>query len=600
MAGDTEIIKEFLVSLGFRIDAKTLGEFDGALGKTTKAAVTFAGVLAGVALTATAFVDRVASKMEDLYWSSVRLRDGAANIQDFQLQLSKFGGTADGALNSLENMARFLRTNPAGEGLLHNLGVQTRDVNGNLRSTIDIVKDFSKLPMPYWLKVRFAERFGIDEKSLQAIIRAAPEAENRVSSLYKRAGIDADKAAKSAQEFKNRLRDTEAIGGVLANTMMTRLLPVVTVFVDLLATAAGWMLDLDRLTGGFSTQLITLTGIIWGVNAALSMTFGTTIARMIAALILQVGLLASALGASEGVVGALVAISAAIEATPIGWIITAIALLTIAAAAVIMNWDKVKAYFNSFVGWLRDKYNAVAKYLGLPQWGSGPAKPGGTGGAGYAGTSGPGRDFRAEERNLGPNSAFGGPTPDLQKKALAFFQKAGWSKEQAAGIVANLVAESGMDAHAVGDNGRAYGVAQWHPDRQRAFREWAGKDIRQSTLDEQLAFVNHELTAGGEKAAGGILRGLKSAAEAGAAVSRYYERPADAAGEARRRGAAAANLVDGARLTGGSGSRTVVLNQKTDIKVSGSGDPDATARAVGRDQGRVNGNLVRDFAGAVQ
>jgi hypothetical protein len=43
-----------------------------------------------------------------------------------------------------------------------------------------------------------------------------------------------------------------------------------------------------------------------------------------------------------------------------------------------------------------------------------------------------------------------------------------------------------------------------------------------------------------------------------------------------------------------------VINQQTDIRVEGSGSPEATGRAVGREQNRVNSDIVRNLAGAVQ
>lgn len=129
--------------------------------------------------------------------------------------------------------------------------------------------------------------------------------------------------------------------------------------------------------------------------------------------------------------------------------------------------------------------------------------------------------------------------------ALSFFESKGWSKAQAAGIVANLQAESGMNPAAVGDKGKAYGVAQWHPDRQANFAKWAGKDIRNSTLAEQLAFAHYELTEGSERGAGTALRRAVTAQRAGEIVSRQYERPTDGSGEASRRGLAARNLALG-------------------------------------------------------
>ena len=128
---------------------------------------------------------------------------------------------------------------------------------------------------------------------------------------------------------------------------------------------------------------------------------------------------------------------------------------------------------------------------------------------------------------------------------MAYFQAQGWSKEQAAGLAANISRESNFNPAAVGDNGKAYGIAQWHPDRQAEFKKRFGKDIQGSSMEEQMAFMHYELTQGNERKAGNILRGTSSAAEAAAAVSSHYERPADKAGEAAKRGQLALTMLGG-------------------------------------------------------
>jgi hypothetical protein len=140
------------------------------------------------------------------------------------------------------------------------------------------------------------------------------------------------------------------------------------------------------------------------------------------------------------------------------------------------------------------------------------------------------------------SSAFkgrGGINEEATGRSMAFFQGKGWTKEQAAGISANLGLESNFNPAAVGDSGRAYGAAQWHESRQQQFAKWAGKPIQGSSLDEQLGFVHYELTQGQEQGAGDLLRKAKSAREAGDIVSRKYERPADADGDAAKRAAVA-------------------------------------------------------------
>ena len=109
--------------------------------------------------------------------------------------------------------------------------------------------------------------------------------------------------------------------------------------------------------------------------------------------------------------------------------------------------------------------------------------------------------------------------------AMSYFQSQGWTKEQAAGIVGNLQAESGpsLNPKAVGDNGQAYGIAQWHPDRQATFKKQMQKEIRESSLEEQLQFVQWELS-NTNMGAGNALRSAKAANEAAQIIDRMYER----------------------------------------------------------------------------
>lgn len=132
-----------------------------------------------------------------------------------------------------------------------------------------------------------------------------------------------------------------------------------------------------------------------------------------------------------------------------------------------------------------------------------------------------------------------------EQAAMAYFQAQGWSREQAAGLAANIKRESAFRPDAVGDNGKAYGIAQWHPDRQAEFKKKFGKDIQGSSMEEQMAFMHYELTQGNERKAGNMLRGTTGAAEAAAAVSKHYERPADREGEAARRGQLALAMLGG-------------------------------------------------------
>jgi len=80
------------------------------------------------------------------------------------------------------------------------------------------------------------------------------------------------------------------------------------------------------------------------------------------------------------------------------------------------------------------------------------------------------------------------------KYAINYLSGRGLSKEQAAGIVGNLHAESGLDPGIQEKGGGVgYGIAQWSPDRQQTFKRIIGKDIHGSNLDDQLKFIDWEL-----------------------------------------------------------------------------------------------------------
>ena len=123
---------------------------------------------------------------------------------------------------------------------------------------------------------------------------------------------------------------------------------------------------------------------------------------------------------------------------------------------------------------------------------------------------------------------------DKASQVMDFFVSKGYSVDEAKAIAANLQGESSFDEKAVGDGGKAYGLAQWHPDRQAQFRKLFNKDIRAATFQEQLEFVDWELRNTHRKA----LREMRKARTLGdktGAFTRHYEIPADIAGASAKR-----------------------------------------------------------------
>lgn len=123
---------------------------------------------------------------------------------------------------------------------------------------------------------------------------------------------------------------------------------------------------------------------------------------------------------------------------------------------------------------------------------------------------------------------------ERSKTAFQFFRSKGWSVEQAAGIVGNLIHESGgLRTGAINrgdgqDGSDSVGLAQWNSDRAKnlqAFAASKGKDWRE--FQTQLEFVDYELNTA-ERKASERLRTAATPREAAAAFAEYFLRPAGA------------------------------------------------------------------------
>lgn len=148
----------------------------------------------------------------------------------------------------------------------------------------------------------------------------------------------------------------------------------------------------------------------------------------------------------------------------------------------------------------------------------------------------------ASKGAAGPGGASGNA-----KIALDYFVQQGWSPAQAAGLVANLQAESGQNLNpsALNPKEQAYGIAQWRGSRQRDFAKEIGKPMQGSSLQDQLQFVQWELN-NTEARAARALKSAKTAEEAAAIVDQYYERSSGQ--ERQKRMAMAAALAPSTQL----------------------------------------------------
>lgn len=164
----------------------------------------------------------------------------------------------------------------------------------------------------------------------------------------------------------------------------------------------------------------------------------------------------------------------------------------------------------------------------------------------------------------------------------------GWSKEQAAGIAGSFAQESGMDPTARNPKSGAYGIGQWLGSRVGDFKAFSGRDLVGSSLDQQLAFFNYEVTQGKEKSAGNRLRATRTAEEAARVHSEAYERPGSEEANIARRQALAAQYAATDRAANASAVGSVPSIAAASIAGTGAGSTSTSTTDVRIDNITVN------------
>ena len=90
----------------------------------------------------------------------------------------------------------------------------------------------------------------------------------------------------------------------------------------------------------------------------------------------------------------------------------------------------------------------------------------------------------ADENATGERSKY------IQQKLMSM----GFTASAAAGVVGNLVQESGLRTDAIGDNGTSGGLAQWHNERLDALKRFAtARGKKWTDLDTQIEFLAEEM-----------------------------------------------------------------------------------------------------------
>lgn len=457
--------------------------------------------LFAVAIGATGFKSFIESQVKgqaQMAYTAKNLNMTARELDAWGKTVKTVGGTAEGFQSSLQSIASGIEAFKLGEdspvvSMFRSIGVNIGDATGKIRPFKEMLLDVSDVLQKYDAQdqIRIAQGLGIDNDTLNLLRQGRGAVQNLYDQMLKASGVT-EESTKRAQEAQKVWGEfTGEMSGV-GQSVFEALVPAIIEATKGLKDFGKWVNDNRGEIGDFFRGLVD-------DGERLAKIFGN-------------GSDGGAIAGVSSMTAALVGLGAALltigSAGP--GAIASLARLSVIGAAGYAGYR------------LGEKINDLLPEDTKDSIGSGIAHT---------------LAFFGNEEAI-TSTGINDLTENKDKAdyVTKFFMEKGWSKEQAAGIAANLSAESNFNPSAYGDGLRAYGVAQWHSDRQQEFQKQFGKSIHGSSLEDQLSFVHYELTQGNERPAGDALRSAKTAKDAGEIVSRKYERPANADFDATRRG----------------------------------------------------------------
>lgn len=564
------VIRDFMVSLGFKVDEASMKKFTLAVESVTKGVMNAGLAVTGAATAVVAGVTIISSQMEKLYYASQRSGESAGNLMALRYAAGQIGLTAEQAQSSLEGFARTLRLNPGADNLLTSLGVTGNGPAEKFQSFIAKMRE----QQPY-VAAAYASLFGIDPDTLLMLENGLDKLEKEQQKYRERLGkfgINADQAAAAGKDFNNVLRRARDDFELLWVVIESKLVPVMTPLIerferwaeahadetakaiaDAVEKLANWLAsinwdkvgkDIDKVVdalGGAKGVLIAIAAI--SLSGVISGVLG--LAGALAKLVLEATKLGSkpaAAAAGGGLLGALMRF------------LGPIALYFHSEDLNTGEPEELKKRRAGMPG-----YDAEGNPVGLPQTAA-PGSPGGSRAPRGVRNNNPGNiEYGAFAKSQGAVGSDG---------RFAVFS----SMEE--GIAATVTLLQSYVQR--GFNTIRTIIGRWAPNGENNTEAYIASVAKKLGISADQKLTSDQL--------GGVAQAIFGH-ENGAAYS------------------ATANLLaasGSARLGAeGQASRSVTVTQKTDIHVNGTSDPQGTARAVAGEQQRVNSDMVRNFEGAV-
>lgn len=237
---NAEVMRQFLVSLGFKVNEVQKRTFDDSVLKIDGTVKRLGTAVLATAASAQVLLVSFANSFERLYYLSQRTGTSAADIKAAGQAGRQIGLNAEAIEAAISNISRSIKADPGTAALIEGLtgkSVQGRGIDKVLQ---DVVRSLSKYPD--FFAFQMAGQIGIDPDTylqLKNNLNEYVAAQERQKDMFGEMGVDVDKTAKSLKEYNQELAKLSAQLEMVGLKFADKMLPV---FKEL-AGVVGFLLD---------------------------------------------------------------------------------------------------------------------------------------------------------------------------------------------------------------------------------------------------------------------------------------------------------------------------------------------------------------------
>jgi hypothetical protein len=564
-----DILKSYLVSIGFKVDEQDYKKFKDSQLETekrtkdlSKAFSDFAKIGIGSATALGGMVLKVSPSLENLHFQAQKSGTSAQNLKAFGDAAAQIGIQSESAMGMVEKLNNQIRDNPMGEGAF--LGFLGVDANQDkVKVLLDLVDSLAKIQGPNAdvLRATYGSHFGFSGEDVRTLIRGREEL-NKYYEERKKVYGDIDAQSLAAHKANEEFRDLEARFAALTNAIGTTFLPIAKDVVSVLEVIVKDLIEADHATSGWSSKILGLGAAAVTAGGALKV----------------LGVIKGIPGVGTGgIPGATVA-----GITGAGILGGALANWGINIAAdtndikAQSDYDSVANSNRNEAAYIRMYKAETGKspeenYLAYNAWKR--QKMSGRKFGGFLNSPIPGNN--SEFNNPG-NLRSWGDTPTAERfrngVSIGNFAKFGSASEGLSAMAGNLSAYGRRGVNSISDI-----IKQWAPSRENDTASYI-KDVASRTGFGASAKLN--------------MSDPETISTLMAAMI-HHEQGKDPYSMAMISASANKRLMSDS--AGG-----VRIDQRTEINVNGNSSPAATADLVAKQQDRINANMARNFTGATQ